>query len=192
MEQSLMGNNQSAYGRFKTWSIVLGVAMIILGLVTISFSGVSTWFTVFFLGIILVVRGVIDVSMALLSVREKGFWWRLFGGILSVVIGSLMIAKPEISAAVITFIIAIFLISSGLFRSVAAPVEHGSQWGWVMMGGVVSLIFGIWIMAAFPQISFVFIGLLVGIEILVQGMVMISLPYTLRQTKKPSGEAFAR
>ena len=103
-----------------------------------------------------------------------------------------MIARPEISAAVITFIIAIFLISSGLFRSVAAPVEHGSQWGWVMLGGIVSLLFGIWIMAAFPQISFVFIGLLVGIEILFQGMVMISLPYTLRQTKKPSGEAFAR
>ena len=81
MEQSLMANKQNAYGRFKTWSIVLGVAMIILGLITISFSGVSTWFTVFFLGIVLVVRGVIDATMALLSVREKGFWWRLFSGV---------------------------------------------------------------------------------------------------------------
>ncbi|MFW5785451.1 MAG: HdeD family acid-resistance protein [Chitinispirillaceae bacterium] len=192
MDQSMASKENKTYSRLKNWSLVLGIAMIILGLVTITLASITTLFTIFLLGVILTVRGGIDVVMAFAIYKQQRFWLHLSGGLLSMVIGILVLARPGVSAAAITFLIATFLIAGGLFRTIAAPVEHESQWGWVMLGGLVSLLLGIWIMSGWPAISIWLIGLLVGVEILVHGMVLVTLPYALRQIGGPGGEAFAR
>jgi len=165
---------------FKRWSITLGIAMVALGLVTILLAGLTTIVSVIFLGIVLAIRGLIDVVHALGTIKERGFWWRLFSGTLSVIVGVMIFSSPAISALTLTYLIALFLIASGLYRAIAAPIEHGSQWGWVMLGGAVSLVVGFIVISSGPAASLLFIGLLIGIEILVQGMVMLSLPFTLR------------
>ncbi|MFP4164871.1 MAG: HdeD family acid-resistance protein [Chitinispirillaceae bacterium] len=192
MDQNMAAKEEKTYSRLKNWSLVLGIAMITLGLVTITMASITTLFTIFLLGIILTVRGGIDTVFSLVIYRQKRFWHQLSGGILSLVIGVIILLRPEVTAAVITFLIATFLIAGGLFRTIAAPVEHESQWGWVMLGGLVSLLLGIWIMGGWPAISVWLIGLLLGVEILVHGMVLVTLPYALRQIGGHGGEAFAR
>lgn len=177
---------------FKRWSIALGVILIVLGLFTITVSPLTTLFTISFLGSVLAIRGGIDIVHTLTLQHHKGSLWHLSSGIFSLVTGILIILRPAATAAIVTFLVSAFLISSGLMRTISAPVEHRSQWGWIMLGGLVALILGISIIAAWPDISLSLIGLLVGVEILVQGMVIISLPYTLKYQGKPAGEAFSR
>jgi uncharacterized membrane protein HdeD (DUF308 family) len=183
------------FTQFKTWSLVLGIGMLILGVVLLSLSAVTTFLTVIILGVVLTVRGVLDTVHALLAFRGRGFWYRFFEGILSIIVGVLLFSQPLISAATITFLVALFLIASGLFRAIAAPMEHEHQWGFVFFGGIISLILGVWLLANLSIASIWFIGTLVAIEIMVQGFIMTSLPFAYRTTgtfHKPSGEAFAR
>lgn len=172
--------------RYKTWSIAMGAGLIILGLLTIAVAGFTTYVSVVFLGLVLSVRGIVDAVHAVGSRHEKGFWWRIFGGTLSLVIGVLLISRPVVGILSLTFLIAVFLITSGLFRAIAAPLEQGSQWGWVMFGGVVSLILGFIVLSGWPVSAIWFIGLMVGVEILIQGIVMVTLPYSI--SYQPAGK----
>ncbi len=187
--------DQRLFAHFKNWSLALGICMIVLGIIILSLSVFTTLLTVITLGIILAFRGLFDSIHALMAFREKGFWWRLFCGILSLVTGILLVSEPIISATTITFLVAVFLLTSGIFRAIAAPIEHESQWGLITFGGIVSFIFGFFLLLNFPTISLWFIGTLVGIEILLQGITMISLPFAVRAVRKtgrPSGTAYAR
>lgn len=168
---------------FKTWSISLGVGLIVLGLLTIAVAGFTTLVTVIFLGLVLAVRGIVDVVHSVGSRHEKGFWWRLFGGTLSLVIGTLLLSRPVTGIVTLTFLIAVFLITAGLFRAIAAPIEHSDQWGWVMFGGIVSLILGFIVLSGWPVSSVWFVGLIIGIEILIQGIVMVTLPFAIRRVE---------
>ncbi len=172
--------------RYKTWSIAMGAGLIILGLLTIAVAGFTTYVSVVFLGLVLSVRGIVDAVHAVGSRHDKGFWWKIFGGTLSLVIGVLLISRPVVGILSLTFLIAVFLITSGLFRAIAAPLEQGSQWGWVMFGGIVSLILGFIVLSGWPISAIWFIGLMVGVEILIQGIVMVTLPYSI--SYQPTGK----
>jgi uncharacterized membrane protein HdeD (DUF308 family) len=183
---------QHIYKQFRAWSIVMGIGMVVLGIILLSFDVFTTFFSVMLLGILLAVRGLIDTVHAVMAFHDKGFLWRLFSGILSIVVGVLLFSQPLIGASSIVFMIAIFLISSGLFRAIAAPIEHESQWGAVMFAGIVAFVLGLIMLAGLPVMSLYFIGILVSVEIIVQGITMISLPFAVKTAQKPSREALAR
>lgn len=181
--------DRSVYESYRGWSVGLGVLMIILGLICISFAAFTTWLSIITLGIVIAVRGVVDIVTAFSPGRRRGIFWHLFGGILAIAIGFLVMFHPGLTTTALTYFIATFLVILGLFKAIAAPVEHRANWGWVMLSGIISLAFGIWIIGAWPEISFFLIGLLVGIEILIQGVVMVALPYTVPHPRK--SEAYA-
>lgn len=170
--------DQNAINRYKIWSIALGTGLIILGLFAIAIAGFSTLISVAFLGLVLAIRGIVDVVHAVGSHNDKGFWWRLFSGTLSIVVGTLLISRPVVGVLSLTFLISVFLITSGLFKTIAAPVEQSDQWGWLMFGGIVSLVLGFIVLSGWPVSAIWFIGLMVGTEILLQGIVMVSIPFT--------------
>lgn len=176
----------------RGWSIALGIGLVVLGLATIALSAFTTFFAIWLLGVVLVIRGIIDMVTSFSAVnREKGFWWHLFGGILSLIVGALILARPGVTAVAVTFLVGAFFVAIGIFKTVAAPVEHTAHWGWVMLSGIISLLVGIWILGAMPGIAIWLIGLLVGIEITVQGFVMMFYPYAVRQ-QRGAGEMYAR
>lgn len=186
--------NQTLPSAVRAWSTTIGVLMMILGIVTISFSVATTFVTVLVLGFILAGRGLFESVYALFTMRQEWFWRRLLGGILSLVIGVLILSRPTLTVAALTLFIAGLLIAHGLFRAIAAPVTHVPQWGWEMLSGIISLALGVWIWTGWPTTALWFIGLLVGIEILTQGMVLTALPFILGKGK-PAGRgtaAFAR
>ncbi len=163
----------------RGWSLVLGICLGALGLLVMSFAFYTTFFTLYILGIAVAVRGIIDIVMSFgPKHRAEGFWWHLFGGILALIVGVLILSRPGATAVMITFLLGAFFVAMGVFKTVAAPIEHQGHWGWVMLSGLVSLLVGIWILGAAPAISLWLIGLLVGIEFLVQGLVMIFRPYS--------------
>lgn len=185
--------NKELNEKIQTWSLVSGIGMILLGLLTSTFAAFTTYFSILFLGIVIAVRGVTDIFAAFMPQQKKGLLWHLFGGILSFVVGVLVVFNPGVTAAVLTFLIAAFLISLGSFKTIAAPIVHALNWGWMMFSGIVSMVFGIWILAIWPQVSFSLIGIFIGLEILIQGIVMVFLPSVILKTKRAGGsrEMFA-
>jgi uncharacterized membrane protein HdeD (DUF308 family) len=192
MNENTIQTDRKIGNELRGWSIAMGSGLIVLGLITMAMASFSTFVSIVVLGVILAARGFIDAVHAVATYRESGFWWRLFTGTLSLVIGVMIISRPEITAVSLTLLISVFLITSGLYRAIAAPIEHRSSWGGVMFGGVISLVLGLMILSGWPVSGIWFIGLLIGIEILVQGIVFVSLPFAVKRTVSGNREIYAR
>ncbi len=181
-------SDSDLYRLYRNWSTGLGIALIILGIATISLSAFTTLVTVLILGFALIIRGVIDVWHAIATREEEGFWPHLFGGVISFVVGLLVAAQPTITAAALTLLIAAWLVASGLFRTIAAPFLAKSHRGWIIASGIVELLLGAWVFSGWPVISLWLIGLLIGVEFLVQGVVMLSVPYATKSIQRRVGQ----
>ena len=91
--------------------------------------------------------------------------------------------------SVLTKIISIFLILGGLFRIVVALIQRFTGWGWVLFNGVVTLFLGILVYKQWPESALWFIGLYLGIDIIVNGWSYIMLALALRQLPARSSVA---
>ncbi len=174
----------------RVWRIILGIGLTLLGLVTISLAVFSTAVSILVLGIVLCIRGVIELITSIGIMREKGFWSHLFGGTLSLIAGAAILTRPQAIAETLTFLIGAAFIALGFIKAVSAPVEHQHNWGWIVVSGFVALLVGFWIMGAYQSITPWLIGLLLGIEFIVQGLIMIFVPYS-RGAGRKRGEMFA-
>jgi uncharacterized membrane protein HdeD (DUF308 family) len=81
----------------------------------------------------------------------------------------------------LTLLIAAALLIRGIFAIVAAVSERYAQWGWSVVYGVVSVLLGGLIFAMWPAISMWLIGLFVGIELLVDGIVLAMIGLSARK-----------
>lgn len=191
MNQGTM-DAKSSHKKLTAWSMTIGILLMVLGVVTIIFSVTTTFVTMLLIGGALAIRGLFEGVFALSTMHEEWFWRRLLGGVLSLVIGLLVLSRPELTAAAFTLFIAAFLIAQGLFKTIAAPVTHAGNWGWDMIAGVISLIAGLWVWSGWPINAFWIVGLLVGVEILSQGIVITALPYAFGKVSEREHAAMAR
>ena len=86
-----------------------------------------------------------------------------------------MVTNPAATVLTLTLLIAMFLITEGIFRIVTALSVRYPNWGWMLLQGVVSLILGIMIWRQWPVSGLWVIGLFVGIQMLFTGWSMVML-----------------
>ena len=63
----------------------------------------------------------------------------------------------------------------GLFRIIGSLMYRFPQWGWTLLGGAINLVLGIYIYSMWPAISFVILGLFVGIDLVFTGWIWVAL-----------------
>src|SRR5262249_53816892 len=148
------------------WFLGLGVLLIVVGAMAVGSIYIQTLTTIFLValfGWLLVVGGVVEVVNAFLARTWRGFFVQLLGGILHLVVGGLLIEKPDRGAMVLTFMLAVVFLIGGTFRIVGALVTRPSGWVWVALNGVITLALGAAIWRGWPATSEWVIGLFVGI-----------------------------
>lgn len=161
---------------YRGWTIALGVALVILGVLAIGASVVTTIVSMTVLGWMLIVGGVIQIVHAFRAPRWRGVVLSLLEGILYGVVGVLMATRPLESAAVVTLLLGAFLMASGLFRILAVPTFlRLRNWGWVLASGIISLLLGIGIWAQWPVSGLWVLGAFVGIEMIGWGISLLML-----------------
>jgi uncharacterized membrane protein HdeD (DUF308 family) len=105
----------------------------------------------------------------------------LLVGILYVVVG-LQITDAPVEAGLVTAVfLAGFFIVVGAFRTVAALMIRFPHWGWALLNGIVTFLVGVAIYRHFPQCAFWVVGLLVGVEMLLNGWTWIALALSIRR-----------
>jgi uncharacterized membrane protein HdeD (DUF308 family) len=151
------------------WYLALGVVLIALGVAAVSYAFYTTVASVFLLGWILLASGITLSIMSFLTGRWSGFLLSLATGILSIITGVLLLRAPLSSAAVLTLLIASFLLVGGIFRIISAAVMRFPNWGWAVLSGITALFLGGVLYAGWPTISLWFLGFYVGIDLMVHG-----------------------
>ena len=158
------------------WRVLWGVLLIIAGILAVIMPGVGALATVLVLGWLLLLGGLFELVHAFETRVLGGFGWKLFSGILTLVLGLWILARPGIGIASLALLIGWFLIVAGVVRAVLAwRLKPLSGWGWVMFNGVLSIIVGILIAVHWPQSSVPVIGLLTGLSLITSGIWRIVL-----------------
>ena len=81
-----------------------------------------------------------------------------------------MVANPGAALASFTFLLALYLIISGIFETlVSFQVRPVKGWGWALFSGIISVLLGFMIWSQFPLSGVWAIGILIGVRLFFRG-----------------------
>ena len=163
-----------------------GILSLILGIIGTFMSVTMTMTSMIFFGILIIIGGFAFLVEAFSAPQWKGKLLNLLIALLYIIAGGMMIANPAGSAVWFTLFIAAFLIVVGMMRIVMGfqIKDEISEWGWMVFGGLLSIILGILIYAQWPLSGLWVIGLFISIELIMQGVNAIVLSRAIKQGQK--------
>ena len=164
----------------RGWVIALGVVYIIAGVIALGSVVMATIVTVFVVGIMMLIAGVAEVFHAFqIKTWGKFLLWLLLGA-LYIIAGFLTFENPLLAAALLTLLLGIALIASGIMRIwLAFSMKAGMPWIWVVVSGVITVLLGLIILAHWPVSSLYILGLFLGIDLIFAGAGWLAVGFGL-------------
>jgi uncharacterized membrane protein HdeD (DUF308 family) len=157
------------------WLLGLGIALVILGTISIFVAALTTIISVILIGTFLILNGAMLVYQAF-----KVWWhhWRRFSvqlimGLLYLFAGFIFVLYPIQGAVSLTLVLAVFYIIIGIYRFILALSHKTPGWGWLLFSGLLTAVLGFIVLGYWPAISLWVIGVFVGIDILFIGWAFI-------------------
>lgn len=167
------------------WLLVLGIAMVILGVIALGMIPVATVASAIVFGWLLVISGIFEAVHGFQVRGSHSMFLHVLGGVLGVLIGLLVVTHPIAGALAWTLLFASFLTVIGLFRSIAALVLKFPHWGWALFDGIITLVLGVSLWAGWPSAGVWFLGFAVGVALLLRGWSYVMLAFALRRIHPP-------
>lgn len=173
--------------------LLRGIFLLILGGYALFQPGMTVAVLTQVVGIFLIADGVLAVVAGIVGgVPSRG--WTIVRGVLAILIGAFVFANPVLVAGVtatfLLYLLAFAAIAMGVLEILAAIADRREieGEGWLILGGVLTVLFGILLLIA--PLSF---GLLVvrilGIFAILSGISLIAFAFRLRKVGKKLGEA---
>jgi uncharacterized membrane protein HdeD (DUF308 family) len=166
------------------WFLALGLIMLILGGVAIAYVFVATLVSVLFIGALMLVGGIGQLIHAWRVKHWAGFLFWTLSGLLYTAAGVLAIVNPVAGASLLTLLFGATLIGAGALR-LWIWFNNRAQpgWPWLALSGVITLATGILIAANWPGNSVWILGLLLSIDLLIQGWTLMFIGLALKATR---------
>lgn len=161
-------------------TVAVGVLLLVLGVFAIGSSVTASIVTIALLGSLLIAGGIAEMIGAF-RLRDRGFAAPFLAGLLSAIVGGLVIWHPIAALATATLLISLEYIAVGLFRAITALLDRYAQWGWDVAYGVLALLVGGYLLATWPVSSLFILGLIVGVELILRGAAWIAGGFALRR-----------
>ena len=112
------------------------------------------------------------------SFREDGFGskiWSILLGVLAIFVGYSIFQNPLASVFALTTVVALAFLGGGVAKVLLAfTVENRKYFLVFLLSGAVSVILAIMILSNFPRSAVTVLGILLGIELLSNGVSMIA------------------
>lgn len=160
---------------------VRGVLAIVFGLIAFFMPGVTMLSLVLVFAAYVIADGVIAVIGAVRAAEHHQRWGSLaFEGLSGIAAGALAVWWPELTVVIFVFLVAVWALLSGGFMLLAAfqlHIDHG-RW-WLVLGGAVSMIYGVLLLAA-PMAGAVVLTWWIGAYALVFGIALLAVAFRLR------------
>lgn len=167
---------EGAIAEHRTWFIVLGIVLLLLGIVAIIFPFMTTIAVKIMIGWLFLIGGVVQIIHAFSTQKWSSFFFNLLVGILYVFAGGWLAFFPFTGILTLTiFLAAMFIVQGILEFGMAFKMRPQSGWGWMLFSGIVAILLGILIFGGLPGTAVWAIGLLVGINLLSSGIAYLFL-----------------
>ena len=97
-------------------------------------------------------------------------------GLLTLLVGFYMVARPGLALVSLTLFLAAYFVVDGIFEIIEAfDLKPLKGWGWMLFGGVASILLGIMIWRQWPLSGAWAVGILVGIKLVFAGWAMAGI-----------------
>ena len=156
------------------WFLALGILLTILGMACIAFAVAATFTTVLVFGWMLLIGGVFALVHAFTVGTWSGFFLYLLSALFRGVTGYMLIRYPIVGAETLTLVLASFFIVSGLFRAIGFSMAKFPRWGWAVFSGIVTAVLGVMLLVQIPVSGIWFIGFAIGVDLVFDGVAVIS------------------
>jgi uncharacterized membrane protein HdeD (DUF308 family) len=167
----------------RNWKVVAarGFFGLLIGLIAFVFPGPTLLSLVTLFAIYLIIDGILTIVSAVRAAKHQQRWGFLtFEGITGIVAGGLAMALPGLTVLVFVGLLAAWAFITGTLELRAAynlEKDHG-RW-WLALGGILSIIFGIVLIAA-PRFGAVVVSWWVGAYATFFGASLVALAFQLR------------
>jgi len=172
------------------WAILFrGVVAVLFGIVVLLRPDVSLVVLVLMFGAFALVDGIATGITAIGGRKENDRWWlMLLGGLAGIAVGILTFRNPAVTALVLLYYIAFWVIVTGVVECMAAIRLRREIDGevWLAVAGVVSVLFGVLLLVR-PAIGMLSVLWMLGIYSIVIGVVHIALAFKVRQLGRRIG-----
>ena len=165
--------------------IGLGILFIILGMIGVAGQFLFSLVSVNVLGIFLFAGGVLQGAHAFKSVGWKSVSVQLIFAVLYIAAAIYVWAFPIPALEAITLWLAVIFFVTGFLRLISAfQHRHFGEWFWLALSAAISILMGVLIMNNFPSSSLWLPGLLIAIELLLQGWSLLFLGFAAKSLTK--------
>lgn len=156
------------------WDIAWGALLVVAGILMLVHAVVATAVSVFFIGWLAVIGGVVGLVAGLFRIGKGGFWPAIISGALLLVLGIVILRNPAVSAVTLTLLAATLFLMGGVIRLVAA-FQIDQNRGIMIFSGLVSVLLGGLVLFNLLEASLVLLGVLIGVQALTDGISLMLL-----------------
>jgi uncharacterized membrane protein HdeD (DUF308 family) len=198
LSASLSSNTAAGFPSLakKIWifAVIRGALAIIFGLIAL-FAPIATSIALaIVIGVFAIVTGVFDIIEAIRHRGSSSMVLRIVLGAVSILFGILVLVWPGISLAILVIMVGVWAIITGVLQ-IMSSVRHravpDSGWVWGIIGGALSILFGV-VVLIWPGTGLVAIIWIIGIWAVVWGIILIVLGVRLRKAASTNeASAFA-
>jgi uncharacterized membrane protein HdeD (DUF308 family) len=172
----------------RGWFLVLGIALVALGVLALGDTIMVTLFSVVFLGWLLIASAIFQAVHWLRGHEERHFL-DLLAFVLDFVVGLILLSNPAGGALAITLVLAVFFMVGGLMRVFGALSSEAPHRAWAVLDGAISALLGILLWIHWPSSALWFVGFAIGVGLIFRGWAWIMLAIWLRQRSTQAATA---
>jgi uncharacterized membrane protein HdeD (DUF308 family) len=161
--------------------VILGVIFVFLGVAGLGMLYALTLYTIFVGGFLLIAGGAGQVIIGIFAKRGSSVLMNLAVGLLYLMAGVFAVSNPDQAAIVLTWLLSVALIITGIARLVLAFL-HRRLLAWLTMviSGFIAILLGVYILNRWPWDSDWVIGLFFAVDLLFQGISYLALGLHLK------------
>lgn len=149
-----------------------GIIFLLLGLAATSALAFSGAFLVLVLGWLAISGGIVQIISAFAFRSFGGFFAEIFFGLLTIALGLTMISAPVLVGSLIALVVVVGFMTDALLGGVRAIMQRRKGWLMVVLINLLMIILGAIILLN-PALLITLLGLLVGANLFVRGVVLL-------------------
>lgn len=163
--------------------LLLGILSIVLGLFALNHAVITSLAVTTFVGALVLIAGIVQT---IAGFGDEGIWNKFLSiglGLLVALLGVSFLANPFAGTLSLGLVVTIFIGAAGLLRLIFAFQMRGTGFFWMMLlSGVLSLGLAGYIIAN-PALTIAILGILLGVELLFNGIGLVVAAFFLRSHK---------
>ncbi len=171
--------------RRTTLYLVQGGLLALAGVLALIFPVLFGTGVLVLIGWLLVLSGIVQAIGLIGATKVPYFWLQLVSVALGLVVGFLLITRPEAGLLAVALLLVVYLMVEGVGRVVfALMIRPMADWLWVLGSGVVGIIVAMILAANLGTASHWLLGTLVGVYLIAAGAGIGYLAWNLRRALK--------